>query len=310
MSDCYLGVEIGGTKLQIVTGDGDGTIRSRERLTVDAAKGGEGIREQLAAALTRQTAKDRIKAMGIGFGGPVDRRTGCICRSHQVEGWTDFDLRGWAEDWTGLRTVIENDANTAALGEALRGAGVQCNPVFYVTLGSGVGGGLITHGDVYHGQIPGEAEIGHVRLDRSGQTVESRCSGWALDGRIRALCEAHPEIPLARAIREQPGLESRHLGSALQANDAHAEELLAELTDDLGLGLSHVTHLFHPEIIVLGGGLSQIGEPLRAGVGMAIRRYVMEAFQPGPRVVLAALQEDAVPVGALILAHRHAGATS
>ena len=117
--------------------------------------------------------------------GAVNFKTGKICRSHQIEGWSEFDLRGWLAELTSARVIVDNDANVAALGEALRGAGRGHNPVFYVTLGSGVGGGLVVDRRIYHGVLPGEAEIGHVRLDRAGTTVESRCSGWVVDARIR-----------------------------------------------------------------------------------------------------------------------------
>jgi len=197
---------------------------------------------------------------------------------------------------------VDNDANVAAMGEALRGAGVGLNPVCYVTLGSGVGGGLVTEGRIYHGAIPGEAEIGHLRLDRQGMTVESRCSGWAVDARIRALKVTEPASVLARlAVNESRG-EARHLTAALGQGDAAALHILGEIGEDLALGLSHVVHLFHPQAIIIGGGLSAVGEPLRAAVAAALPGFTMEAFQPGPEIRLAALGEDSVPVGALLLA--------
>src|SRR6185295_6797087 len=109
----------------------------------------------------------------------------------------------------GAPVTVENDANTACLGEALRGAGVGRNPVFYVTLGSGVGGGLVVDGRIYHGAMPGEAEIGHVRLDRNGTTVESRCSGWAVDAKVRALKATEPDSLLARLVSENVGGEAK-----------------------------------------------------------------------------------------------------
>ena len=197
---------------------------------------------------------------------------------------------------------MDNDANVAALGEALRGAGVGFNPVFYVTLGSGVGGGMVVDGRIYHGAKPGESELGHVRLDRAGTIVEARCSGWAVDARIRELKAKEPESLLGRLAGQTAGGEARHLATAWQQGDSAARRLLQETTEDLAFSLSHVVHLFHPEIIILGGGLSGVGEPLRASVERALRGFVMEAFAPGPAVALATLGEDAVPIGALELA--------
>ena len=297
-----LGIEIGGTKLQLVLGDEAGKICERRKLTVNPARGAEGIRQQIKQALPELLCNGPVLGAGVGFGGPVDCRTGKICRSHQIEGWSEFDLGGWLQELAGAPVVVDNDANVAALGEAVHGAGIGSNPVFYVTLGSGVGGGLVVNGKIYHGAKPGESEIGHVRLDRHGTIVEARCSGWAVDARIRELNAKEPGCLLARLAGQTVGGEAKYLAAAWQQADAAAIRLLQETAEDLAFGLSHVGHLFHPEIIILGGGLSGVGEPLRASVEHALAPFMMEAFAPGPRITLAALGEDAVTVGALELA--------
>jgi glucokinase len=297
-----LGIEIGGSKLQLVTGDETGRIRQRCRLVVDPVRGAEGIRRQIEQKLLALLQPGRIEAAGVGFGGPVDWSRGTICRSHQLAGWSGFDLVQWLQPQTNAPVFVDNDGNVAALGEATRGAGVGLNPVFYVTLGSGVGGGLVINGNIYHGAAPGESEIGHVRLDRVGTTVESRCSGWSVDARIRDLKITEPSGVLARLAAGETRGEAQHLTSALQQADATARRIVREVGEDLAFGLSHVAHLFHPEIIILGGGLAGVGEPLRASVECALRDLTMDAFLPGPKIRLAALGEDAVPVGALLLA--------
>jgi glucokinase len=302
MPAALLAIEIGGTKLQMFVGDATGRIRQRHRFPVEVAQGGAGIRRQMEAALDRLLKDVSPAALGVGFGGPVDWRNGIICCSHQVEGWADFGLEKWLRDVTGRPVVVENDSNSAALGEAVCGAGRGFNPAFYFNMGSGVGGGLVVDGRIYHGAKPGEVEFGHLRLDRGGTTVESRCSGWAVDRRIRALVTEKPGSLLARLVGATPGGEAKHLTAALQEGDREARRLLEETAADLGFALSHVVHLFHPEVVVVGGGLSLLGEPLRAAVERALREHVMEAFQPGPVVRLAELQEDAVPAGALLLA--------
>jgi glucokinase len=303
MKKRYLGIEIGGTKLQFVVGDDSATILERRRFPVDPGQGGEGIRRRIQSAVPELLASTEPQAVAVGFGGPVDWKTGKICCSHQVKGWADFELGDWLRTLTGLPVFVENDANTATLGEALHGAGVGFNPVFYVTLGSGVGGGLVVDGRIYHGAKPGEAEIGHVRLDRQGTIVESRCSGWAVDAKIRQLKTTAPDSLLCNVVGGASGGEAKHLVRALEAGDHTAQRILKETAEDLAFGLSHVVHLFHPEVIVLGGGLSLVGEPLRSAVEQANRQLLMEAFAPGPRIALAVLGEDAVPVGALALAH-------
>ena len=304
MNRNYLGIEIGGTKLQFVLGSDSGNILQRWRFSVDRAEGGVGIRRQIESVLPEILSPFALHGIGVGFGGPVDWRTGQICCSHQIEGWSDFGLGQWLQSLTQMPVRVDNDADVGALGEALHGAGRGLDPVFYVTLGSGVGGGLVADGHIYHGAKPGESEIGHVRLDRHGTIVESRCSGWAVDARIRAFIEREPESLLGQLAGGTQGGEARYLSVALAQDDPSAKRILEESAEDLAFGLSHVAHLFHPEVIVLGGGLSLVGEPLRRAVAEALQGFVMEAFAPGLKVALAALGEDAVPVGALALAQQ------
>lgn len=298
----YLGVEIGGTKTQVVLGNDNAGIIDRQRFNVAPAEGARGIKAQIQQALSAFTARHRISGVGIGFGGPVDWRTGRIACSHHVEGWADFEIGAWMHDLARVPVLVDNDANVAALAEAHRGAGAGKSPVFYVTLGSGVGGGLILDGRIYHGALPGESEIGHVRLDKAGTILESRCSGWAVDRRIRDELQSNPSSVLTALVGAQVGGEARHLSEALDRKDALAARILDQAAEDLAFGLSHVTHLFHPEIIVIGGGLSLLGEPLRSAVGRHLRRFIMDAFAPGPAVQIASLGEDVVPIGALLLA--------
>lgn len=308
---CLLAVEIGGTKTQVAVGTPDGRIIDRRRFHVDRDRGAQGIRECLAEAIAALAEQWRPVAVGAGFGGPIDWRTGLIAHSHHVAGWDGFPLADWLAERAHAPAFVENDANTAALGEARYGAGRGHDPVLYVTIGSGVGGGLVCGGSIYHGAPPGEAEIGHLRLDAEGRTTETLCSGWSLDARIRAAAATTPAGELARLVQADPGHEARHLGPALAAGDGLAAAILDEAAGWLALALSHVTHLFHPEIVVLGGGVSLVGEPLRAAVARRLAPLVMDAFAPGPLVALAALREDAVPIGGLALAeHRLATAAA
>jgi len=299
----YLGIEIGGTKLQIVVGDGT-SIVERHRFEVEPRKGAAAIRLQIEGAIGTFISRWQPAATAVGFGGPVDWKTGRICRSHQIEGWSEFELGPWLQRLTGHPVRVDNDANLGALGESMRGAGIGFNPVFYITLGSGVGGGLVVDGKIYHGANPGEAEIGHVRLERQGTTVESRCSGWAVDAKIRRLATSGSSSMFCQLAGESKGGEAKHLARALQEKDSIAHRILEELAGDLAFALSHVAHLFHPELIVLGGGLSLLGEPLRRSLAEALPHFVMEAFGGGPQIRLAALGEDAVPAGCLIAAEQ------
>lgn len=297
-----IGIEIGGTKLQVVAGSAITGIVHRQRFNVDRDAGADGIRTLLKHNLPDFIADVRPRSMGVGFGGPVDRRNGRVARSHQIAGWSGFALRDWIAGLSGIQVVVENDANTAALGEALCGAGKGLNPVFYITLGSGVGGGLVVNGRIYHGAVPGEAEIGHLRLDSSGTILEHECSGWAVDRRIHKAVSSDSVGKLSQLVKLSPGNEARHLATALAEGDELAHKILDEVSKQIAFGLSHVVHLFHPEIIVVGGGLSLIGDPLRLAIASNLPQFVMDVFHPVPQIALSGLSEDAVPIGALLLA--------
>ncbi|MBD2756619.1 ROK family protein [Spirosoma validum] len=306
-----LGIEIGGTKLQLVTDNMTGQITQRFRYTVDPTQGANGILTQIAATI--QQLPEPPQSIGVGFGGPVDWQTGRIATSHQIGGWSGFELSDWLQKQVpGTVVRVENDANVAALGEALRGVATGFQNVFYITLGSGVGGGMVINQQLYHGASPGEAEIGHLWLvppgDSSpGQTIEQTVSGWAVDQQIRDLVPQLPDDSALKLAVQQAhmagsiGKEARFLHPAYEASDPVARMLIEQIGSVVALGLSHVVHLFHPDAIVLGGGLSLIGEPLRAAVRQALPRFTMKTFQPPPIVLIAKLGEDAVPIGALEL---------
>src|SRR5215213_11484976 len=193
----YLGVEIGGTKLQLGLGRGDGTIAALWRGVVNPAEGSEGIRKQIVAAVPELLAKaqlDRgeLRGVGIGFGGPTDDATRTVIKSHQIVGWDGFPLADWVSDLVGVPAVLCNDADVAGLAEALFGAGKGLSPVFYITIGSGIGGGLIIDGQIYRGIGRGAAEIGHLHVATLGPggegeltSLESVASGWGIANTAR-----------------------------------------------------------------------------------------------------------------------------
>lgn len=299
--ELLLGIEIGGSKLQLVAAASPENIIRRQRFTVEPGDSAAGIRERIATAL-RAWKATKWQAAGVGFGGPVDWKRGQIHCSHQVAGWDKMDLGRWLSDLIDAPVAIDNDANVAALAEVCHGAGAGYNPVFYTNSGSGVGGGLVIDGQIYHGAAPGEAELGHVRLTPSGGTVEESCSGWAVDRKVREHCARCPSGILARLVAQSPGGEARHLKAALLAGDAAAKAILEETAGELAFALSHVVHLFHPALVLLGGGLSLLGEPWRESVAKALPQHLMRVFLPGPEIRLAALGEYIVPTGALLLA--------
>lgn len=298
----FLAIEIGGTKLQLAAGTAHGAILQSLCFEVRQEAGADGIRSQIADALPALIKEWKPTAIGVGYGGPVDWREGRVVKSHQIAGWTGFPLASWLQDNAGVPVFVDNDANVAALGETLHGAGRGCSPVFYVTLGSGMGGGLVVEGNIFHGHLTTEMEIGHLRLESDGMIAESCCSGWSLDQRVREAASEFPETDLAIRVASDPGNDARHLGPAIKARDRVAFAILDEAARRIAQSLSHVTHLCGPQVIVLGGGVALLGEPLRSAVSRHLRGFLMESLGSGPRVALSSLRENAVPVGALAMA--------
>ncbi|HEX8038092.1 MAG TPA: ROK family protein [Chryseosolibacter sp.] len=297
----YLGIEIGGTKLQLVVGTEEAEIIERHRFMVDGEQGAKGIKKQIRQALDK-TRLHSVAAIGIGFGGPVDFSTGKIFTSYQVSGWGDFIMQDWLEKEAGIPVWIDNDANVAAFGESLYGAGKDFAKVFYITMGSGVGAGLVLGREIYHGARCTEAEFGHIRLDKEGRTVESSCSGWAVDEKIRRYAFNNPGSLLSELTNGYSRGEARALGDALKAGDKAAREILEQTADDFSFALSHAVHLLNPDTVIIGGGLSLVGETLRILIEKKLTGYLMDVLRPGPVIQLSTLREDAVPVGALCLA--------
>jgi glucokinase len=324
----YLGIEIGGTKLQIGIGPADGTLPGLWRGGVDVAAGPEGIRRQISAAvpeLLSRSGLDRaqLRGVGIGFGGPVDDATHTVIKSHQIEGWDKFPLADWISELVELPAVLGNDADVAGLAEALFGAGKGLSPIFYVTIGSGIGGGLIINGEIYRGCGRGAAEIGHLRvwtpstggLDYwDSGTLEGFASGWGMGQRAQARLaqgEGRGSQLLKLVGGDQEQVTGWHVAQAAQLGDAFAESVVHEALVCLAHALCHVIALVCPRRIIIGGGVSLMGErllfePLRD----LVERFVFRPFAGLADIVPAALGEEVVVHGALVLARRRAALSS
>lgn len=299
----FLGVEIGGTKLQVAVVAGDGTVRSLRHAAVVAGDGAEGILRALANLLAEACRESGagLQAAGVGFGGPVDRARGTVATSHHVAGWDGVDLADWVSARIGGRPAfLENDSNAAALAEASVGAGRDARVVLYSNVGSGIGGGLVVAGRLHHGRPPGEMEIGHLRTG-DGRILEDVASGWALDRQVADRVAADPAGPLARAVAAGlPG--ARALPAAIAAGDGAAAAIVDRAASQYALALSHAVHLLGPDVVVLGGGVAEMGSSWRDAVAGHMEPLLMAAMRPGPQVRLAALGAAAVPVGAALVA--------
>ncbi len=340
--ELFLGIEIGGTKLQLGVGTGDGApLVALERRNVDAARGAAGILEQIDTVGAALLARYPVRRIGVGFGGPVDASTGRVVKSHQIAGWDNAPLRAWCENTLGKPTVIGNDCDAAALAEARFGAGRGRRIVFYVTVGTGVGGGLVINGQLHGADRPAVAEIGHLRpglqADRPDDTVESIASGWGIAAAARARLAGEVVAPfealgadpqrqspqqrlqrladVAEADKEYASdlwtrcggdferLDSRTIAQAASEGNELAREVLGHACQALGWAIAQVITLTAPEVIVVGGGVSLIGEPLFfTPLRAAVQKYVFPPLANSYSIVPAELGELVVVHGALALA--------
>ena len=303
MEHIYLGIEIGGTKIQVFVVNSSFTILERIKFFVGHTKEAFKIQEILEDNLEKLSSNYEITAIGVGFGGPIDFENGIIHKSFHVSGWNGFNLKHWLSDFTKVPVFVDNDGNIAALAEAVLGVGKGITRVFYITLGSGAGGGFVVDGRIYHGKAPGEFEVGHLRLSKSGKTMESSVSGWALNRKLGIYIDENPRSQLAILVKKYETDASKNLLAAIDKNDFGAKAILDETIDDLAYGLSHVVHIVNPDILILGGGLSNLGEYLSMTLTHKLRDYMMDVLkEKSPIIKLSGLKEDTVPLGAVILA--------
>ena len=325
-SRLFLGIEIGGTKLQLGLGRGDGHLRALLRKTVVPEHGALGIIGQILAAFgplldAGKVNVSDLEALGIGFGGPVDAARGIALKSHQVQGWESFPLADVLRRELGVaRVAVENDADAAALAEARLGAGVGCDPLLYITIGSGIGGGLIVGNEIYRGSGRGAVEIGHlwsaVRPALGGDEVlyrtadpcrlEDIASGWAIDQAGRAVLRSRIESRVTTGILgnlcgDDPALvNARLLGAAAGEGDVESGRILRDAAVSFAVVLANAITLLAPRRVVLGGGVSLLGEehwldPIRE----TVKSWVFPPYVGTFDIVPARLGEEVVVHGAI-----------
>ncbi len=306
----FLGIEIGGTKLQLALGPGDGRIVALRRLTVEPVHGASGIRAQIVSALPAllddaRIDRSAIVAAGVGFGGPVDALEGRIERSFQIQGWEGFPLSDWIRRELGVRaTSVHNDADAAGLAESRFGAGRGLDPLLYITVGSGIGGALILNDRIYRGAGRGAVEIGHILVPTGDpgkwDELERIASGWGIARAGQALFDAGRFLPEGHdGTRPISGLD---VAQASQKGVAEALAVLVRAQEALGFAIAQAVALVAPRRIVIGGGVSMIGASWFRGVREAVDRLALSPFLGSFEIVPAALGEEVVIQGALALA--------
>ena len=307
-----LGIEIGGTKLQLGIGAGNGSgFVAFERRDIDIAKGAAGILTQIEQAGRELAAAHRVQRVGIGFGGPVDSARGRVIKSIQVAGWDDVPLAAWCEEKFGVPAVLGNDCDCAALAEASLGAGKDSRTVFYVTVGTGVGGGLVIEGKLHGKGRPAVAEIGQLRpgisADTPAATVESYAAGPGIVAAVMRFLETSDDEVAKHELRhrqkEESALNAKAIADLAASGNSIAQSAIHQATCVLGWAIAQVITLTAADVVVIGGGVSLIGEErFFQPLNREVARYVFPPLANSYRILPAALGEEVVVHGAVALA--------
>jgi len=309
-ADATIGVDLGGTKMLVGVVDGRGETVHR-RVATSAGLSGDALLELLDAEV-RIAIESHPDVVAIGLGVPciVDADRGICLNSNHLP-LIEVPLKERVAELTGLPVALDNDGNAAAVAELERGAARGATNVVLLTIGTGIGGGLILGGRPYHGSRGAAAELGHVVVDINGPPCQGNCpnhgciesiaSGTALRIEAEFAVAEYPESALARAAAEGAEVDGRLVTELAQAGDPTSIDVLDTLGRRLGVALSGLANIFDPDVFVIGGGVMAAGDLL---LGPAREEFAARALTPQNEtpVRAAALGPDAGMIGAAILA--------
>jgi glucokinase len=305
-----IGVDLGGTKMLIGVLDGGSEVlwESREASTGQTE-------EELVELLVREVGEARaersgVGAIGMGVPATIDRERGVAVSAVNLP-IEDLPLRDLVASRTGLPAFLDNDANVAALAEFLFGAARGTRNVVMLTVGTGIGGGLILNGEPYRGSTGAGAELGHFTIDIDGPRCQGNCpnhgcletlaSGTAIGREGRAAAEREADSALGRMLAEGHAIDGRLVTEAAKSGDATAIAVLDMVGSRLGIGLAGLANIFEPEVIVIGGGALAAGDLLLNPARRELSARALRPMNETP-VVAAELGEDAGMIGAAAMA--------
>ena len=304
-----LALDIGGTKLAAGVVDGSGRVRS---FVVEATLAEQGSERGLARLfeLGRRALADagldasEFVAVGIGCGGPLDASRGVLIAPPHLPGWRDVPVTALAEEAFGVPASLENDATAAAAGEHRYGAGAGTRNMIYLTISTGVGGGIVIDGRLYRGATGNGGELGHVTVDCNGRPcrgcgrrgcLEAYVSGTSIAERAQEALAASAE---PSSLGRHAPLTAADVAAAARDGDSVARAVWDETVDALACGLTSIVNVFDPELVVLGGGVTGSGEQLLGPVRERVRAETMRPAGEAASIVRSALGDHVGVVGA------------
>ena len=316
--DLILGIDLGGTKILTAVANSQGKILSRDHSITPAKKGYEAVIRSILESAHRaleqaNIAISALAAIGVGAPGISNPETGILFTSPNLPGWRDVPLRDIMQERLGKKTFLINDANAAALGELYFGAARGARNFIYITISTGIGGGIIIDGKIYGGAIGVAGEVGHMTIDDDGPICncgnrgcwETLASGTALAREAKhRIKEGVGTSILKYAEGDVERVTAQVIHNAAEQGDSLAKELIARTGYYVGVGLANLINIFNPELIVIGGGLSNIGDMLlEPAFEVAGERAYKEAFQT-VRFASAELGRNSGVLGAAAFAIR------
>ena len=310
----YIGIDLGGTNIAVGTVDEKGTILSRTSTPTLPDRPYSDLVKDMAACIHEVTEKaglsaEEITSIGIGIPGIADQKEGTVVFCTNL-GWRDIPLRAEIQKYYDKPVYIDNDATVAGLAESYAGVSVGCHSSVFLTLGTGVGGGIIIEGKPWSGAHGVGSELGHMTLVVDGVPctcgndgcVERYCSATAIIRMARQACLGYPESLMVKMVDgDLEKLEARTVIEAAKAGDSTALQVFNRFTRYLAITVNNVTAFLDPEMIVLGGGVSNAGDFLLNAVKAQLPRYLMYKTLPSPRLELARLGNEAGIIGAAML---------
>ncbi len=311
----YIGIDLGGTNIAVGVVDESYHIISKYNMQTKAGRPANEICDDMAycvrqAILQIGCTMEEIAGVGIGIPGTINAKTGEISFTNNL-GFDGLPIKKMMQDRLGCKIYLENDANAAAYGEALAGAGRGKNHMLMLTLGTGVGGGYVTAGRIFAGGNNMGGEFGHMGIVMNGRPctcgrrgcLEAYASATGLIQSMREAMELHPESLAWRQVSALEEVEGKTIFQAMDLNDAIANQVFEQYIEYLSYGILNLINIFMPEIIILGGGISNQGErlisPLRRKVGQNIYGEMT-----CPQIACAELKNDAGIVGAALLGNQ------
>lgn len=284
-----VGIDVGGTNIVVGTVAQDGSeIVGVESTATLAEQGPDAVVERIVEVTRRSMARapgKEIAGIGIGSPGPLDTKTGVVLLTPNL-GWHNMPLRDRVSNALGLPATLDNDANCAVFGEWWRGAARGVDHVVGLTIGTGIGGGIVLHGDLYHGASDIAGEIGHMTIDSTGRRckcgnygcLEAYASGPAIAARAVEGMEAGADTALPRYVNgDLSKITAQVVYEAAHNGDEYALEVVRETAKFLGAGVANIINIFNPQVVVICGGVTLAGDKLFVPLKSEVKR---RAFKP------------------------------